>query len=351
MSNLLNQDDIKNLIADSLYDKDLINDELYEKCGKPHISSLPHDLRTNDPKKLQARKEAIIKEWNKIDREIGDKNYPDEFYKIAVEGDIGYNEDKDEYVSFDADAVIKHYDDLLNTHKDLNDYIRERYDNQIEKANNKIEFYKEANKEVKESINRNNQEANKLEDQVNNDRKELFKEQSNLYDLMTEYEKQENLKIRMDDAEAVIDNILKDNNATWEDLDAFDIDYSRVAEINAIAPGLYDYLDEYVGLQEEYDAGRTVETIHSDMNKTRDGIDKLQTVINKNQNIINSARSEADRLGMVLRSNNLTLKINQERVRELKKNKPKKTNKENSKEYKELVDKKNQAINFKNDIQ
>ena len=63
MSKLLNENDIKDLINDSLLEHDLINQEIYLKCGKPKVvQTLPYDLRTNDKVKLQERVDAIDKE-------------------------------------------------------------------------------------------------------------------------------------------------------------------------------------------------------------------------------------------------------------------------------------------------
>lgn len=42
--NLLTENEIKEIINESLYNNGLINEEIYLKCGKPHISSLPYDL-------------------------------------------------------------------------------------------------------------------------------------------------------------------------------------------------------------------------------------------------------------------------------------------------------------------
>lgn len=79
---LLDEDYIKILIADKLYDEDLIDDEVYEKCSKPHISSLPGDLRSNDKNKLNQRKNSAKKklEDNKKKKEELDN----EMKKISI---------------------------------------------------------------------------------------------------------------------------------------------------------------------------------------------------------------------------------------------------------------------------
>ena len=55
----LNEDNLKTLIANVLYDNEIIDTELYEKCSKQHITTLPYDLRTNDLVKLKERETEI----------------------------------------------------------------------------------------------------------------------------------------------------------------------------------------------------------------------------------------------------------------------------------------------------
>lgn len=64
---------IKNLIINSLYSKNLIDEELYLKCKPKYIRDLPFDLRTNDPEKLGIRREAIRDRIRELRREIDDK--------------------------------------------------------------------------------------------------------------------------------------------------------------------------------------------------------------------------------------------------------------------------------------
>lgn len=68
---MLDENDIKEIIINSLYDKNIITKELHEKCGKPKvISDLPHDLRTNDVDKLNERKDAINDKIQSIENDI-----------------------------------------------------------------------------------------------------------------------------------------------------------------------------------------------------------------------------------------------------------------------------------------
>ena len=74
MSKLLNENDIKDLINDSLLEHDLINQEIYLKCGKPKVvQALPGDLRTTDLEKLNRRKEAIKLRIEELNLQISQK--------------------------------------------------------------------------------------------------------------------------------------------------------------------------------------------------------------------------------------------------------------------------------------
>ena len=57
-------------ILKALHNKGIIDNELYEKCSKPHISSLPYDLRTNDEEKLTERKNEIENKINEVNNNI-----------------------------------------------------------------------------------------------------------------------------------------------------------------------------------------------------------------------------------------------------------------------------------------
>ena len=52
----------------------LISEKLYEKCSKPHIQSLPGDLRTTDSNKLNERLDKINKEINNLEKDIKKNN-------------------------------------------------------------------------------------------------------------------------------------------------------------------------------------------------------------------------------------------------------------------------------------
>lgn len=61
-NNLLNKDDIKDLINDALFNKGIISEEVYLKCGKPkYISDLPGDLRSTNIEVLDERLDSIQK--------------------------------------------------------------------------------------------------------------------------------------------------------------------------------------------------------------------------------------------------------------------------------------------------
>lgn len=57
---MISEEDILEAINTVLYNNDYITKEVYLKCGKPkYISSLPGDLRSNDPQELKVRLDAI----------------------------------------------------------------------------------------------------------------------------------------------------------------------------------------------------------------------------------------------------------------------------------------------------
>ena len=71
---IYDEEDYKQLIAESLYDNNIINKDIYLKCSKPkYIQSLPGDLRTNDSELLSNRLDAIQKEEDKLDKEYAKK--------------------------------------------------------------------------------------------------------------------------------------------------------------------------------------------------------------------------------------------------------------------------------------
>lgn len=72
---LLDENIIKILIADKLYNNGLIDEEMYGKCSKPHISSLPGDLRSTDLDKLNSRVDAInenLKKYKDNNKKLND---------------------------------------------------------------------------------------------------------------------------------------------------------------------------------------------------------------------------------------------------------------------------------------
>ena len=80
-NNIPTKEEYKQLILDVLYETELIDEEIYKKCSKPHIQDLPYDNRTNDTNKLEIRKTTIqdkIKETeNSIKENI--KTYKDTY--------------------------------------------------------------------------------------------------------------------------------------------------------------------------------------------------------------------------------------------------------------------------------
>ena len=88
----------KEIILDSLYEAEIIDEDLYEKCQPSYISGLPGSLRSTDANQLQSRLDAIdkkIDEFNeKIEEELEKRNELDENTKMHEENIKYYNKPK-----------------------------------------------------------------------------------------------------------------------------------------------------------------------------------------------------------------------------------------------------------------
>lgn len=120
---MLNENEIKEIIINSLYDKNIITKELYEKCGKPKVvQGLPGDLRTNDTDKLEVRLNAIHDKMSEIEKDLNDLGYETGFY-LDVEEE--YNPDD----KYDSDGRLKNMsDDYRYTEYYLNDRVKWKKD-------------------------------------------------------------------------------------------------------------------------------------------------------------------------------------------------------------------------------
>ena len=66
---MINENEIKQDIAEALYDKGIIDGDLFEKCGKPkYIQSLPGDLRTSNIEVLENRLDEIDRRMKMSER-------------------------------------------------------------------------------------------------------------------------------------------------------------------------------------------------------------------------------------------------------------------------------------------
>ena len=114
---ILSNEDIKYIILQSLYESELISDEVYEKC-KPHIQSLPYDNRTNDENKLKERKDEIDSRISKLNDDLDklNKDTEDEINKL---GDESYKFINDSLN--DIDMHLTYVNDLFDE-LDSDDY-------------------------------------------------------------------------------------------------------------------------------------------------------------------------------------------------------------------------------------
>ena len=352
--NLLTDEQIRTLINDSLYEKDLINEELHEKCGKPkHIQALPHDLRTNDPEKLQSRKDAIIKEWKKTNEEIGAKNYPEEFWDLAQgDGEI-YDDDLERPISVVADRVIEHYDNLLKTKSGLNDMIRERYDEQI----NKLTEENKGLKTIMEDFDKKDMEKLKeidgIKTSISGTNRTITAIKDELSSTQATADIRANIQAELDDGNAVIERFLEANHLPYGDSSYYFIenivsDSKFRNQINEDYEGLGDYIYHIQGLKEDLKLYESPEYYDNKISKLRNRRDKLQSGVDSLERKLSDARREEEYYHNAWEGGRRVYDNNYARIQKLRANKPNKSQK-NDKNYQELVDKKNLAIQFKND--
>lgn len=74
-------DEYKEIILKGLLENEIIDVDLYEKCSKPHITSLPYDLRTNDLDKLNERLNVINDKLEELDKSKTSQN--NNYFKLS----------------------------------------------------------------------------------------------------------------------------------------------------------------------------------------------------------------------------------------------------------------------------
>lgn len=132
-------------IINALLNKGVITEELYEKCSKPHISSLPYDLRTTDLNKLEdivrTTLGEIMKTSNNILRateDISDEEYRRDNYDELCEADMGFARDnlkvlREEIDKYDGDHedTIKFIQDVCGGYDNLMPKIFDMYEDYL----------------------------------------------------------------------------------------------------------------------------------------------------------------------------------------------------------------------------
>lgn len=129
--NLITTEDILQAINTVLYNHDLIDKEFYLKCGKPkYITSLPGDLRTNDPELLSQRLDAIETEILNREKILSDaesriNKYEKENTRLGkrVEKSISAMEKAKDNIASESDKIVKNidksnYEDKINNWSD-----------------------------------------------------------------------------------------------------------------------------------------------------------------------------------------------------------------------------------------
>lgn len=118
----------KEIILDSLYEAEIIDEDLYEKCQPSYISGLPGSLRSTDANQLQSRLDAIdkkIDEFNeKIEEELEKRNELDENTKMHEENIKYYNKQIEDYYKKEKDfekVNTQLQNEALDTCQDIRD--------------------------------------------------------------------------------------------------------------------------------------------------------------------------------------------------------------------------------------
>ena len=108
-------EDYRKMIADSLFENEIIDERLYEKCKKPsYITALPGDLRTNDVDVLRDRMDKIEEEINRREDIINDANYrigvktrDTERLGKRIEKSMGNMDKAVENINKESDKIVK----------------------------------------------------------------------------------------------------------------------------------------------------------------------------------------------------------------------------------------------------
>lgn len=134
--------DYEELILEALYNKDVISEELYMKCSKPHISSLPYDHRRgrtmeelterynalNDRMKdLREERENLVKKSKEnSDYYYENKRQRDELIDLYKDMKKGNNSDKEELDNLMGEIKLfqREMDDTLKEGRKISKAIK-----------------------------------------------------------------------------------------------------------------------------------------------------------------------------------------------------------------------------------
>lgn len=139
---LLNESDYKRIILNGLFDKGLINEELYMKCRPKYISSLPGSLNSSDVDELQSRLDAIdVKKeefQDKIDEELQNQDELNKNIRTHEENIKYYNNQIDEFRRKEEDFEVLN-SDLQNEALDAIDEIKSAWNDLMRTNTTNIE--------------------------------------------------------------------------------------------------------------------------------------------------------------------------------------------------------------------
>lgn len=139
---MLSESDYKNIIAEVLFNTDLISKEIYLKCSTPkYIQDLPGDLRSHDPDLLYERLNAIDDELTrredilkKAEYRIGVKTRDSERLSKRVEKNIASADKSIDSINGESDKIVKNIDKVGDKINKIDDSeVKDNLNNALDK--------------------------------------------------------------------------------------------------------------------------------------------------------------------------------------------------------------------------
>ena len=139
---MLSESDYKSIIAEVLFNSDVISKEIYLKCSKPkYIQNLPGDLRSHDPDLLYERLNAIDDELTrredilkKAEYRIGVKTRDSERLSKRVEKNIASADKSVDSINGESNKIVKNIDKVGDKINKIDDSeVKDNLNNALDK--------------------------------------------------------------------------------------------------------------------------------------------------------------------------------------------------------------------------